>query len=139
MRGGNRPPLKVLDPAERPIVRNRHLERAVAEGERHAGLDPAGLLLHQVRAGDAQVDHAVRRVLRHVLGAHEEQVERKVLAGREQPPIVGLEAITGLAEEADRRLRQPALVRHGQPQPAVRQTPPNAHRDLALRRSSCIR
>ena len=111
----------------------------MAEGQRHAGLDLAGLLLDQVGAGDPQVDDAVGRVLRDVLGAHEQQVEGEVLAGGEEPAVVGLEAIAGLTKQGDRRLREPALVRHGQPQAAVRQAAPDAHRDLALRRSSCIR
>ena len=139
VRGGHGPPIEILDPAERPVIGNRNLERAMAEGQRHAGLDLAGLLLDQVGAGDSQVDDAVGRVLRDVLGAHEQRVEGEVLAGREEPAVVGLETIAGLTKQGDRRLREPALVRHGQPQAAVRQRPPDAHRDLALRRSSCIR
>ena len=51
----------------------------------HAGLG------EDVAAGDADLGNGVRDELDHVVGAHEQDVERVVLDARDEAAIVGLE------------------------------------------------
>ena len=73
----------------------------------------------QVDAGDAEVGDAVADELDDVVRAHEQDVELEVLDARDEAAVVLLEDEAGVVEQAQGRLDQPALVRDGQPQPAV--------------------
>src|SRR5207253_827438 len=133
MRGGHRTACQVAQLLERLLIGNCHPQLAVTKAERHALADRAAPLLDQVGTRDAQIDDAVPGVLRDVLGSNEEQVERVVVAGRKEAPIVRLELVAGLAQQRDRRFGKATLVGDREAQPSAGEPGTAGHFARALR------
>ena len=73
------------------------------------------------RGFDAVREWAVEHVLRHVRGAHEQHLDRRVAARERERAVAGLlGAEPGVLEQVERRVAQPALRRDGDPQEAER-------------------
>ena len=105
---------EILERLVARLLGHRGLEPARAEAELEQLLDARAALAHEVLPGDAAVDDAVLHVLRHVGGAHEQHVDRRVAARERERALAGLlgpEA--GVLEQGDRRLAQPPLDRDG--------------------------
>ena len=74
----------------------------------------------EVRARDPEVDDAVLDVLGHVVGAHEQQVDRRVRARHQERALGRLEPEAGVGAEPQGRLGHPPFRRDGDGEPAVR-------------------
>ena len=116
------------------VARHGEHQRAGAEAERQHGVQGAAVLGNEVGAGQAQLDEAVGDVLGDVLGAHEEELDVGVPDGRAQPALGELELEPGIAQQLDRRLREPSLVREPRGATGVRHR--RRRRDRACRSST---
>jgi hypothetical protein len=88
-------------------VRHGRLERACSEAEAKELHDLRVSLVHEVETRDAAVHDAVLHVLRHVGGAHEQDVDGRVPAREGERAVAGLlGAEPGVLEELHRRLPQ---------------------------------
>ena len=110
MRRRNAQSCEVLGGSEGRVVRDRDCEAALPETElaqlRHAG----ARLGDQIEPGHPEFGDPVGHELDDVVGPHEEDVEIEVLHARHQRPLTGFEDEPGIAQQADGRLDQPALV-----------------------------
>src|SRR6185312_3116374 len=111
------------------LGRNRHLERAAAEAERHELVEPGAALEHLVAAGHGRLDGAVDRPRGHVLGPGEEHLDVPLRALRVERAAVALELEAGAAHQVEHRVVQAALGRQRQAEAA-------AHRRFVLRSST---
>ena len=93
------------------VGRRRDRECASPEPELGEHRDGRLRLGDEVRSGDPEIDHAVLDVLGNVVGAHEQQVDRRVRAGNDQRSLGRFERQPGVGEQPKRRLRQAALRR----------------------------
>ena len=90
---------------DRRIVRllgNRNDERAVSEIKRHQYAKGQALFFKKVASNDTQVGDSVVHVLRDVVVAQEQNVDREIAATRGQVMIEGFEIEPHLREQVER-------------------------------------
>ena len=112
---------ELLERGDRRLLGHRGLEPAGAEPELQQLEDVRTALAHEVDPRDPAVDDAVLNVFRHVGGANEQHLDRRVAAREGQRAVarlLGPEA--GVFEQVHGRVAQPALGRNGNPQEAER-------------------
>ena len=119
--GGDGQPGELGEGLRLRLLRHRRLEPARAEPERQQLPHLGAALPHEVDAGDAAIDDTVLHVLRHVRCAHEQNLDRRVAAGKGERTVAGLlGAEPCVLEQVERGIAQPALGRHRNPQEAER-------------------
>ena len=118
MRGRDSKASQVLGGAERRVVWDRESEAAPAVAQVMDLRHLRSRLGDEVQPGDPKLGNAVAHELDDVVCAHEQDVQVEVLNSCDERPLAGLEDEPGVAQQADGRLDQSALVRNGKTQAA---------------------
>ena len=103
------PPGETLRVADVGVARHRNREAAAAEPERQQLVELDARLDDHVAPRDAELDGAIGRPARDVVGTREEQLEIEIEAVHVQRAAVGREPDPGVVQQLLGLLREPAL------------------------------
>jgi hypothetical protein len=84
IRGRNVYARELFELGDRRLLGHGGFQPATAEAELQQLRDVGSALTHEVRASDAAVDDAVLDVLGHIGSAHEQDIDRRISAGKRE-------------------------------------------------------